>query len=479
MADIMDVYISDDGVAGQIPALSPLDQIMPRVYTRLVLCLPTPPASKETDQTIFSALKKGLQQTLTEIPLLGGLLDGDNEDSDKVHITPGPGVLLRLKKLTGDPNWSYQTLKDKNFPPSSLDGDVLAPVGWMPSGLKPPVMAAQVNVLDGGVLLAVCIHHSAMDAAGFSTVVKTWAKHTMLSFDEDVLESVVPVGSSSLDRTPLCGESDVGQVDPKIKIKNHPQYKLESSAPPPPPSKLPEEPDPLPPALTLPAMTATIFHFSADQLAALKSSVNPPTSFVSTNDALCALLWSSITRARSLPNIIKGSQEPASSLLGFAVDGRHRLNPALPQSYIGNVNLYASTRLPIPTLTDPSKLSAAATAIRAAITEVDNNRIRDVIALINSLSTVTDLKPGFNSFLGPDLAITSWRDMGIMGLHWGAGLGAVEAARVPKAAFDGLCIVLPALADGGLDVLVGLQEGAMRRLGADETFSKYAEVRCS
>ena len=55
----------------------------------------------------------------------------------------------------------------------------------------------------------------------------------------------------------------------------------------------------------------------------------------------------------------------------------------------------------------------------------------------------------------------------------------MEAARVPKAAFDGLCIVLPALADRGLDVLVGLQEGAMRRLAADETFSKYAEVRCS
>lgn len=73
--------------------------------------------------------------------------------------------------------------------------------------------------------------------------------------------------------------------------------------------------------------------------------------------------------------------------------------------------------------------------------------------------------------------------MRLAGLEWGAPssivIGKVERTRVPAASFDGLCIVLPELEEeGGLEVLVGLEDGAMGRLRADEAFRRFARVRC-
>lgn len=478
------VKSSNDQATDDVVNLSPLDQIMPRLYTRLILFLSTQPSSMKNQTFIFSALEKGLQKTLVEIPFLGGVVGEDKDDRGKVHIAPGPGVRLRLKNLEDDSDMSYQKLKDSHFPLSSLGGDIKAPEDMVSLGSNPPVMAAQINIVEGGVLLAIGIHHSAMDATGFATVVQTWASYTKLNLlfngasedEEDEIENPNSLTSLSLDRSPLMKTSRTADVDPQVKIKDHPQYKLEPT--PPPPEETEDAPT-APPTFTLPPMTPTVFYFAASKLAALKSVAIPSSSFISTNDALCALLWSSITRARRLPEDSTEGQEAPSSLLGFAVNGRRRLSPPLTPSYLGNVNLYGSARLPISMLSKNTELKNIASAVRTAIFELGNDRIQDVIALITSLPNVTDLKPGFNSFLGPDLAITSWRDMGLIGLDWGAGIGKVEAVRIPKVGFDGLCIVLPALEDEGLEVLVGLEDGAMERLKGDDSFLAVAEVRCT
>lgn len=473
---------NNDQIVDQSTILSPLDQIMPRFYTRLILCFPAQAPLTENQNSIFFAFETGLKQTLNEIPFLGGVIVNNNNNSGKVHIAPGPGVLLRSKNLTDDKSISYQKLKDAHFPPSSLDGEVLSAVGMMPSESSAPVMAAQINFVQKGILLVLGIHHSAMDAAGFGTVLRTWAKFTKTSFIENEENGDHSTGlgltltPNSLDRSPLMGTSTEKSVDPETRIKNHPQYKLEPNPPMSAPSK-----DTSAAPFTLPPMTTAIFHFPAPKLAQLKSFATPSSSSISTHDALCALLWCSITRARNLcpPTF---AEPPSSSMLGFAVDGRRRLNPPLPPSYLGNVNIYASAHLPLATLTDPVQLPATASAIRTAITALDDARIRDILALAASLPLITDLKPGFNTFLGADLAITSWRDMGIAPLDWGEGIGKVESVRIPGAGFDGLCIVLPAMGGqddaGGWEVLVGLEEGAMGRLVGDGEIEKWADVRC-
>lgn len=480
MAKIVDSFVksSNKHASDDVIILSPLDQIMPRFYIHLILCLPAQAFSKEDQTTIFSTLKKGLQKTLAEIPYLGGVVVEDKAKRGGVHIAPGLGVLLRLKDLRYDTDMSYQKMKNSHFPLSNFGDDMKAPVDQLSLESNPPVMAAQVNIVQGGVLLAMGIHHNVMDGAGFATVIQAWATNTKTSFlssgasgSEAAKPGFLPY--SSLDRSSLFKASATAEVDPQVKIKDYPQYKLDLT---PPIKDIKDGPTALSTSKP-PPMTLAVFYFAASKLAALKYSASPSSSFISTNDALCALLWSSITRARKLPGRSTENHKPLHSRLGLAVNGRGRLSPTLPPSYLGNVILCPSILLPVSTVSKNTELSSIASTIRTAITEMNNDRVQDVITLINALPNVTDLKVAHNSFLGPDLAITSWRDMGLIGLDWGTGMGKVEAVRHPKDGFDGLCIVLPALADGGLEVLVGLENGAMKRLKEDESFMAVAEMR--
>lgn len=86
--------------------------------------------------------------------------------------------------------------------------------------------------------------------------------------------------------------------------------------------------------------------------------------------------------------------------------------------------------------------------------------------------------PAFATFLGHDLAITAWTDLPLYEADFGNGLGKPEWVRVPKASFDGLCIILPKRGDGGIEVLVGLRSDDMARLKGDEAWREYAQERC-
>ncbi|MCJ1263733.1 hypothetical protein MMC22_003603 [Lobaria immixta] len=446
MSKFVDSFVksSNKHASNDVIILSTLDQIMPRFYIHLILCLPAQAFSKEDQTTIFFTLKKGLQKTLVEIPYLGGVVVEDKAKGGQVHIAPGLGVLLRLKDLRYDTDMSYQKMKNSHFPMSNFGDDMKAPVDQLSLESNPPVMAAQVNIVQGGVLLAMGIHHNVMDGAGFATVIQAWASNTKTSFlssgasgNEAAKPGFLPY--SSLDRSSLFKASATAEVDPQVKIKDYPQYKLDLT----------------PPIKDL-----------KDAPTALLTSKPPPMT-----------LAVSITRARKLPGRSTENHKPLYSRLGLAVNGRGRLSPTLSPSYLGNVILCPSILLPVSTVSKTTELSSIASTIRTAITEINNDSVQDVITLTNALPNVTDLKGAHNSFLGPDLAITSWRDMGLIGLDWGTGMGKVEAFRHPKDGFDGLCIVLPALADGGLKVLVGLENGAMKRLKEDESFMAVAEMR--
>ena len=68
----------------------------------------------------------------------------------------------------------------------------------------------------------------------------------------------------------------------------------------------------------------------------------------------------------------------------------------------------------------------------------------------------------------------------------GVRMGRCERVRIPKVrwgALDGVIIVLPMLEGegekGGLEVMVGLERGAMERLKGVEEWCKWAVPRCS
>ncbi|KAM5565736.1 putative acetyltransferase [Rosa sericea] len=80
-----------------------------------------------------------------------------------------------------------------------------------------------------------------------------------------------------------------------------------------------------------PKLRERMFHFSAESLAKLKAKASSEceTSKISSFQALSALLWRTITRARLLPS----DQETSCRL---AANSRARLDPPLPPNYFGN-----------------------------------------------------------------------------------------------------------------------------------------------
>ena len=446
-------------------SLSALDQIMPRVYSRLILSFPL--ATSDSSKTA-SLLQQAFERTVDDIPILAFNVVASSDRPGRFELQSSASMsaakfaVKELKAQTSGWKLPYSDLKGASFPLSELDDQILAPVGMLPTSTPAPSCAAQLNVLEGGLLLCIAFHHSVMDGTAYSTVFKVLASHCQaLQNEHGPKSSTFTLQDGSFDRQPLLN------IEKDSRAKLPPAY---ANRPPAPPSATTDAPIP-----AMPPMSTAIFTLDNFALASLKHDIAEEISghgegeaWTSTNDVIGAVLWHAITTARSTGSPIE------SSRLGMAVNGRGRLHPPLPDTYLGNVNIYASSVVDGDTLTSTSvaDMAKTAVAIRQSISQIDDAFIRNLISAVDALEDPSTVIPAFNSFLGNDLAITSWLDMGIEDFEWGA-LGKVDAVRIPRAAFDGLCIILPRTADDGIEVLVGLKTEHMEKLKADEHFNRF------
>lgn len=81
--------------------------------------------------------------------------------------------------------------------------------------------------------------------------------------------------------------------------------------------------------------------------------------------------------------------------------------------------------------------------------------------------------PGFNCVQ------TSWLNFKLYGLEWGPLLGnRIEAVRMPHVGvINGAQVVLPVLPNGGMEILVVVDEGCLDRLLTDPLFTKFGVPR--
>jgi hypothetical protein len=361
---------------------------------------------------------------------------------------------------------SYAALQVEHFPLSKLTTAHLPSLGLIPEAQSPPVMAAQANFIEGGLLLTIGAHHSASDASAVDAILDIWARNTTAAcnFTELNFSQFDPQIN---DRSPLMfGTAGATMVD-------FPEYFLQPAVP---TAIVKGNSHQKPHALSeLPPLTARIFYFSTSSLAALKVEA----AAYSTNDALTAFVWRHITLAR---NPVFGSKLPVDivgedSALLYAANIRRRTSPPLPQNYLGNAFIAVKTDpLSISTLISREGLKIATSAIRKSLHKLADkpNRISLTIGLMDQYDT-TELKYAYNGFLGPDVMATSWTDVGIYNSVWG-DLGKVESFRVPGEGSDGTLAVFPRLKNGGLEVRVALEAKAMGRLIANRDFVAKAEL---
>ena len=214
-------------------------------------------------------------------------------------------------------------------------------------------------------------------------------------------------------------------------------------------------------------LTSKIFRFSAQNLNAAKIALaaHLDSKILTANTILCSILWSCISRVRL--DRVRGQASPSDqerykySKLGFAINGRRRIGDAFAtgKRYLGNVNLFGIVHLKMDTLVNnntnlpssagtgqiplPQSFTEIVQAIAAAIARVDATFVSEVISLAEQVPNVRALLPGWSSWNGPDLTITSWASLGTYSVDFGPALGKPDFFRVPYAQADGLCIALP------------------------------------
>lgn len=134
---------------------------------------------------------------------------------------------------------------------------------------------------------------------------------------------------------------------------------------------------------------------------------------------------------------------------------------------------------PIRGILSSLNLADLAILIRKAVLRADNQFTDDVVTLVKGLEDVDRLvptafldMPGFNCFL------TSWVKFELYSLEWGSLLGKIEAVRVPSVGvLNGTQIVFPPLPDGGVEILVGVEEDCLDRLLSEPLWMKFAVAR--
>ena len=439
--------------------LTPLDQIMVRGIVRMILCFPVPDPCKKA--AVEETLRKALASTVKQMPFLSGFLrecDEVTKTAEVVYSTQG-SVELQVKDVSASLP-SYEALQRRQMPPSELKDDLLSPMKNMPQkGQKiHPVMAAQANFLDGGLLLCLCFHHSVLDGFGFATFLEMLGNNCK-EVPDHCYEKVAEDNMRRREFLNLTCPHE------ETKAGNFPEYWK-------------DDPDAIVADSKSVSVTSRLFYMTASSLANLKAAAFPTDSgsWISTHDALGALIWQCITRARA-----KRHPQDTKTKFCVFVNARNRIVDLLPEKFVGNICIGAQAELSTTDVAS-SDLAALASRIRQSLKGLNRSYVLGLINHINNFGgNVNCIKPATQSCLGDDITLVSWADFKVYDIDFGT-LGKLDWFRCPWRTLDGTVKIMPerkgprpGSTEEGFEVNVELREDDMARLLQDPLWDSYVQ----
>ncbi|KAB2617813.1 hypothetical protein D8674_013682 [Pyrus ussuriensis x Pyrus communis] len=301
-----------------------------------------------------------------------------------------------------------------------------------------PLLAAQVTELVDGVFIGCTMNHLVIDGSTFWHFFNTWSEISRGGGGRDgISQSPRIFGREFLD----------GIIDLPVRI---PFFR----------SQIPDK-------FLPPPLKQRVFHFPKEKIAQLKAKANDEmgTTKISSLQALLAHLWVSITRTRHL----NPDQEIKYCLL---VGLRQRLQPPLPDEYLGNAVLFGTATSTVSDLLnrglgwvalEMNKMIASKTkedAINFLKQWIESPKLAKLNAFASDDALSTGSSPRFNVY-GNNFG-------------WGSPL-AVRSGAGNK--FDGKLTVFPGAEDGSIDFEACLSPQTLHALAEDEEF--MASVACS
>ncbi|KAI9373481.1 transferase family-domain-containing protein [Aspergillus egyptiacus] len=453
--------------------LTALERIGPKGYLRYVFPFQLQD-SYDLDQVarVIQAGYEGLTRRIPEVAC-EAVPDTDSPQKGVLKFQKQEGqasACVVVKDLRESFPSTYAELKSKSFPVASFDADTLCRRSvWPSAGEQLPISLVQANFIHGGLLLTWCILHMVGDGRSFYLWTKIWAEECRRAQGLDIPQPIQFPAAVWKCRQQVM-KPQGGNAG---KIEDHPEYTL-----------LPFTPPGAPPKMLSPSHRGQVLYFSPESLVALKAEASPANatepsdqSWISTNDALSALVWRTVMAVQSPLETLEG--DPVSTF-NIAIDGRQRTKPRIHPDTLGCFLEYVAVSVPIRKMLGTLNLADLAIQIRKAILRAGDHFTDDVVSLVEQLEDVDRLVPtAFLDVPGFNCVQTSWINFELYGLDWGALLGNhIQAVRVPHVGcINGLQVVLPMLPNGGMEVVVGVEEGALERLLNDPLLTKFAVAR--
>lgn len=451
--------------------LTPLDNVVFRIFVPIILFFPNLPGSS-VSKTV-DTLRDGLSKTLETIVPLSGTVQVINQRGELAVTGPWMTVddILCVNDLRQDGKLEYQTLKDNNFSLETLDKEILLPLAKLK---KQPVMQVQLNLINGGMIMAFCTHHSFTDGNGAAAIAKVWGAYCR---GEDGSKLVTPETLNRDRLTQGWGTASLADFPTFLRVRDEEKGPTNGILATKSPSK------------ALPEFQCGTFFFSKGKLAELKRMASlsereeKKEAWISTNDALCALLGCCAHAAIDKDTrAIHGSTFTVGMILG----GRRMLDPPLPANFIGNIIMRIGVSGPIQRIeSTPAKVAEMAYDFRDQIKQRDERDIRKFIAALSAVEdfTTVEISPPLPS--EHRLIITSWANQDFCGINWGDAVG----PRIERVRYflenNNRCIILPELRgpsftdeECGLEAMIGLEKRQLERLKHDKLFMRFAQLRC-
>ncbi|KAK1676802.1 transferase family-domain-containing protein [Colletotrichum godetiae] len=459
----------------EIPDLTPLERIGPKGYLRYVFPFQLP--EDYNHEQAASILRAGYEAAQQRIAVLG-CEAVPNPDAKQAGILKLQrlrhgdieGITVKDLRAPGAFPMTYKELKSKNFPVASFDANTICRRSvWATPDERLPVSLPQANFIQGGLILSWCIFHMFGDGKTFLIWTKIWAEECRRAQGLQITDPFKLDEAFLRDRQRIMSPTGKNPG----RAEDHPEYTI-----------IPFTPESMPPKILSEDHRGQIFYFSPGALARLKAEASPenatePTKqrWVSTNDALSALLWRTVMAVQSPLETLEG--DPVS-VFNIAVDARLRTDPPVHPETMGCFLGYVAASVPIRKMLGSASLADLAILVRQALIRADNQFVDDVATLIDTVEDVNRIIPtALLDVPGNNCIQTSWVNFSLYDVQWGQVLGdTIQAVRAPHVGvINGLQVVMPILPDGGMEILVGVEKDCLDRLLHEPLWMKYAETR--
>jgi hypothetical protein len=419
-----------------------------------------------------------MQETVNQFPDLAGSCtqppqppDGEKQGGLRYHDQGE--AHLRVRDLSA--TYDMKELRKSQFSQEKLLPEDLCPTpAWDHPAMRPlEIFSVQANFIKSGLLLVICIYHSIGDGVGQFRITEMLANQCRAIGQR---KTARPTTSSNLKLSFSPQQFDRSRLFhgvPKADMATLSSY-----------SVLPEPLRGLP-AWAMPdgkplaSATFLIRKSALADLKALATSQKPSMSttepYISTHDAVCALIWRTVMAARLKVGAIAPSD---TTTFGMPIDGRTQLFPPLPADFLGNLAVCFKIGESVQNLVAPEHLGAAAFQIHAGVKSVDDTYLKNFIALLQQVPDVGQVFIDcLENIKTTGLFLTSWTKFDYAALKWADRFGNCEVFRFPNGGYmNGIAIVFPPLRNGDWEVSLTLEETAMEAFKEDETWKRFASV---